>query len=1393
MKESYQDIYSSMNHHVGVLSAVMPDSKETVYFTEEKVLGDGNCGFYTLGASREEVVENLLQLRNNENVRRELCDEIGDAFQSGELLPPEPNEWEQIFQDYTNKTDALNKKAVEIAKIINPQIGNMELQQYLQYIEKNGNNEQNEMIASYKLEADNAQEIVKLYCQKPNVFEHYASAYKGKLWLGWKSALMYGKQKNISIFVWRKENEKLELMGHCTGQEGGQIIHMLLTDRFTHFNLLVRTDLSENKKNSDYSLKFSQNHIQENIEFSNQNHQNDQVKIKPQHALNLLLEQAVRLRDKYENQKNTRQALNQFIQNIEIEIHNLEVDNNIRIESNVGAFEKFQLAIENNRYAFPEEVKCTLLLFIENEQASFQLQAVRSKQLNSEEILGFIKEGQTYAGKAHGENITIFIGNTGTGKSTLINAMEGCSMTWGHFNSKDNTVRYEEKSLFDLPQIKQLSPKVIRRMKNQVNDWDEKQDSVLGFLRQLEPHNINLTRDIIELAGLTIKNRISLDLDDKENEKKERSQTRRVILVDERGNNKKAVAGIGHKLEAFTFYPKIIQGKNITYADCPGFEDTRGEEIEIANAVNTLHTINHSISVKVVILINYYSFKDKRAQGLDDLWKILTKLFGNKANIFEHKDSILIMMSQVPEVHLDDLPNDLFGIRNFMKEKPELAPLNDRICICDPLDRRISHGCLSISDFRELVVSLKPIQNPESVFRTSVSKATAMKLVLFAKESKEEIMGDIRNGRLTDAYQKFNYLMQLTVLKDSGFDKEIEQLKVELKQVLRMLIENMLDIPKPEKGKGKEAYIGQLQQFQQQLSKALNFDRLLGGNLVKDAYFKSCCTLLRQLFKQPVFPKAAIEEQVQNLFALMNHFDRPKWQTQINTLIDEVYYKGNQVAVFGYNKRLAGKLFVKLNQYLTGQQQRRYGVVTVEDFRDFAQGLQIQPNVLFQSLVKAGWLALLDENNPNEAKITISHEALFGSNLQFPDTIKDPAQRKALVELMKNHLLIDVFFTKKFLTFKEGHNQNREVIVERILRITQNREVKEDNYKQHQITEILQECFDHQKAEHSLDCLKALSILNPEQVEKRYKLLDHTQRNFKHLNQSLTHDNPLVPTGSIFMLPTDQVPFGYKACNGEWLPVNTYFALYHVIKDSFGERDQEGQKQFRLPDYRGSFLRGNKDNRRYNDKQNDTTRMPRNNSFITLNSGSHDHTGNTSNAGDHKHVGSTIDQGGDHKHAGSTINQGGNHGHTGKINGSGSHSHTGNTNESGQHNHGLPGYEHALRDSKGSDTHSIDGINSGRKNEIFTQISGSHTHTVVIDKGGDHTHDLVINSGGDHTHGLVISDSGNHTHGLVINDSGDHTHGLVIQRSGDHSHVVKGGDDETRPENYPVNFVMKYN
>ena len=103
-----------------------------------------------------------------------------------------------------------------------------------------------------------------------------------------------------------------------------------------------------------------------------------------------------------------------------------------------------------------------------------------------------------------------------------------------------------------------------------------------------------------------------------------------------------------------TFVPGIEQGERFAFLDCPGFLDNRGAEINIANAVNIKFALHMTASVKIIILINYYSLEADRGRGQRELVAILRDLFGSTENIIRCAPSILLGVSQVTPKVLDD-------------------------------------------------------------------------------------------------------------------------------------------------------------------------------------------------------------------------------------------------------------------------------------------------------------------------------------------------------------------------------------------------------------------------------------------------------------------------------------------------------------------------------------------------------------------------------------------------------------------------------------------------------------------------------------------------------------------------------------------------------------------
>jgi hypothetical protein len=338
------------------------------------------------------------------------------------------------------------------------------------------------------------------------------------------------------------------------------------------------------------------------------------------------------------------------------------------------------------------------------------------------------------------------------------------------------------------------------------------------------------------------------------------------------------------------------------------------------------------------------------------------------------------------------------------------------------------------------------------------------------------------------------------------------------------------------------------------------------------------------------------------------------------------------------------------------------------------------------------------------------------------------------------------------------------------------------------------------------------------------------------------------PVGTIIATVSRIKPENYVRCDGAQYPKDMYPELYEAL----GEEYRVGVGIFRVPDCEGLFLRGTNDVSTIGEKSDDTTRMPRNNPFKTKDSGEHvhqsvaagEHVHTALSAGQHDHKAEsegqhshTLDNAGDHTHSVSTegkhghaMDTTGSHahpihsaGHTHSIRNAGEHSHA--MDNAGQHNHNDGDYKLLLRTDghitvsatdftqgephlgrsgnhpilpAGSHSHGIH--NSGIHSHVLDG-EGSHNHG--MDEKGDHSHGIhesgahahILNTVDSHTHKVSLEPSHSHKissaegHVHEIAESGNHMH--EIRSGGSHTHEVVGGDEETRPKNMKVAYLIK--
>ncbi|CAF4581295.1 unnamed protein product [Rotaria sp. Silwood2] len=214
--------------------------------------------------------------------------------------------------------------------------------------------------------------------------------------------------------------------------------------------------------------------------------------------------------------------------------------------------------------------------------------------------------------------------------------------------------------------------------------------------------------------------------------------------------------------------------ESIILCDSPGFEDTSGPEVDIANGLGIVNGIKGCKSVKPVVIISYKSIGD-RLQGLKDLMYVLSALI---PGIQDQIEAFSYIFTKFPEKERDTIHALINDINENLKEE-EKSDRSFTILLKDILKK--TRKCARVLDpindkpgkiLDELAKS-PAIHHPEEVFQFSITKKS--KAILREQITKHQL--NIRSATERSDYDFVKYrLDQLKHLNDLFSQDYIEQI-----------------------------------------------------------------------------------------------------------------------------------------------------------------------------------------------------------------------------------------------------------------------------------------------------------------------------------------------------------------------------------------------------------------------------------------------------------------------------------------------------------------------------------------------------------------------------------------------------------------------------------------
>ncbi len=232
------------------------------------------------------------------------------------------------------------------------------------------------------------------------------------------------------------------------------------------------------------------------------------------------------------------------------------------------------------------------------------------------------------------------------------------------------------------------------------------------------------------------------------------------------------VMKIGHGQHSETYELGIYHGHNhITYCDCPGFFDTRGATVSIANAVSIKNVLQHARSVRLVILLSYTELK-QRSEGLTRLVSMCTQLLGDSTQLVQHKLNWCLGLTHVPV----DRDITLENLKLFLKhhDSAVMQAFAERLFLYDPLDRG-REDFWDLATCRNKIHALQPLSTTARLFHTVLGYKEECRLREFVEAQREILTTHLNDRDYAKAWACYASLHRLRVIENATVDRILQQ------------------------------------------------------------------------------------------------------------------------------------------------------------------------------------------------------------------------------------------------------------------------------------------------------------------------------------------------------------------------------------------------------------------------------------------------------------------------------------------------------------------------------------------------------------------------------------------------------------------------------------------
>jgi hypothetical protein len=221
--------------------------------------------------------------------------------------------------------------------------------------------------------------------------------------------------------------------------------------------------------------------------------------------------------------------------------------------------------------------------------------------------------------------------------------------------------------------------------------------------------------------------------------------------------------------------------------DLPGFLETRGCEISIANAANIRHIATIAHSIKIFFLLNYDDLRSK-AQSFVKSIQQLQQLFGGLDGLNSNMGSVLIGITRAGHQSLKKIAP--FVVQEAAKHGWVVGV--EQVILVDPLDAH--EECTNAGEIMDLVAQLEPIchEHAGTMFTTTLTAEDNLFIRTIADKTKVNADKYWEQRNFKGIAKEFRVISALKDIHHAAIVQLQHDLQLQVKSLVEKTVESVL-------------------------------------------------------------------------------------------------------------------------------------------------------------------------------------------------------------------------------------------------------------------------------------------------------------------------------------------------------------------------------------------------------------------------------------------------------------------------------------------------------------------------------------------------------------------------------------------------------------------------